>query len=118
LSVKAEAFSGLRSLIEDLLAPRVSQLDVKVEFLGARCEELSDDLRESREAHKALLAYLNEQLLAINSRISRLEGRSDGMKSELTAVLQMEILKAAQRFQPLPPSKTESLLASHDALSE
>jgi chaperonin cofactor prefoldin len=91
-------------------------LDVRLEFLGKRCEELSDEIRELREAHKALLAHLNEQLATINSRLGRLEGRSDGLKSELTAVLQVEILKAAQRFQPpIPPMKPDGLLSSSDA---
>lgn len=116
MSGKAEAFSGLRNVLEDLLAPRVSRLDVRVELLGQRCDELSREIRESREAQKALLAHLNEQLVSINSRLGRLEGRSDGLKSELTAVLQVEILKAAQRFQPpLPPMKPDGLLSSSDA---
>lgn len=112
MSGKAEALSGLRSVLEDLLAPRVSRLDIQVELLGRRCDDLSDEIRDIREAHKALLAHLNEQLASINSRLGRLEGRSDGLKSELTAVLQIEILKAAQRFQPsLPPPKTDNLLS-------
>jgi chromosome segregation ATPase len=118
LSGKAETISGLRSLLEDLLAPRVRGLEVEVASLGERCKELASGIRENREAHQALLANLSEQLGVINSRLGRLEGRSDGLKSELTAVLQIEILKAAQRFQPLPPVKTDGLLPPSDILPE
>jgi uncharacterized protein YhaN len=89
-----------------------------MENLGRRCEDLSDEIRQNREEQKALLAHLNEQIATINSRLGRLEGRSDGLKSELTAVLQMEILKAAQRFQPLPTSKADGLLQAPDAMVE
>ncbi|MEA2603301.1 MAG: hypothetical protein QOF89_4293 [Acidobacteriota bacterium] len=117
LSVKTDTISGLRNLLEDLLTPRVRGLEVEVASLGERCTELASGIRENREAHQTLLANLSEQLAGINSRLGRLEGRSEGLKSELTAVLQVEILKAAQRFQPLP-SKVDGLLPSPDILPE
>jgi predicted nuclease with TOPRIM domain len=111
-SGKAENLSGLRGLLEDLLAPRVGRLDARVEFLSERCEKLADEIRETREAHQALLAHLNEQLTVLHGRLGKLEGRADGLKSELTAAVQIEIFKMAQRAQGFPGGRQESLLPS------
>ena len=112
LSGKAESLSGLRGLLEDLLAPRVGRLDARVEFLGEPCEGLADEIRENREAHQALLAHLNEHLTLLHGRLGKLEGRADGLKSELTAVLQIEVFKMAQRAQGVPGNRQDPLLPS------
>lgn len=118
-SGKAESFSSLRGLLEDLLAPRVSWLDARVEFLSEQCDQLADELRETREAHQALLAHLNEQLTLLHGRLGRLEGRADGLKSELTAVLQVEVFKMAQSVQVSRAGRQDPLLpASFDPASE
>jgi chromosome segregation ATPase len=93
---------GVRSLLQDILAPSLGKLEARVEALAERCERLADEIKENRNAHQALLAYLNEQLASLGNRIGKLEGRSEGLKTELVAVLQMEILKASQRSSPQP----------------
>lgn len=95
-----ETIKGLRGLLEDILAPSVGRLDVRVEALSESYDQLAAEVKESREAHQALMAHVGEQLSTLHGRIGRLEGRSDGLKSELTAVLQVEVLKLAQRLQP------------------
>jgi flagellar motility protein MotE (MotC chaperone) len=109
LSDKAlEAAKGLRSLLQDILAPSVGRLDARVEALTDRCERLADEVKENRHAHQALLSHLHEQLASLGDRIAKLEGRSEGMKAELVAVLQTEILRASQK-PVLPPKPGESL---------
>jgi chromosome segregation ATPase len=85
-----ETAKGLRSLLQDILAPSVGRLDAKVEALTDRCERLADEIKENRNAHQALLAYLSDQLASLGNRIGKLEGRAEGLKAELVAVLQME----------------------------
>lgn len=96
-----ETFKGLRGLLEDILAPTVGRLDIRVAALGERCDRLASEIKENRTAHEALLRNLSEQLATLNGRLSKLEGRTDGMKSELTVTLQLEMLKIAQGFQPM-----------------
>jgi outer membrane murein-binding lipoprotein Lpp len=92
-----EAVKGLRGLLEDILAPTVGRLDVKVEALSSSYNQLAAEIKENRQAHQALMTFVGEQFSTLNGRISHLEGRSDGLRSELTAALQVEILKLAQR---------------------
>jgi len=101
---------GVRSLLQDILAPSVGRLNAKVEALTDRCERLADEVKENRSAHQALLAHLNDQLASLGNRIGKLEGRSEGLRAELVAVLQSEILKASQRSSP--QSEPQRLLAS------
>ena len=108
------ALKGLRGLLEDILAPTVGRLEVKVAALGERCEHLASEVKENRSAHLALLQHLPEQFSTLNSRLSKLEGRADGMKSELTAALQLEMLKIAQRFQSMQSPGRSSLPATED----
>ena len=68
-----------------------------MDTLREQCDEMSGEIKEIREAHRQFVAYMAEQLAALNSRIGHLEGRSDGLKAELTATLQVEILKASQK---------------------
>jgi hypothetical protein len=109
---------GLRGLVEDLLAPNLGRLEVKVEALGGRCDHLASEIQELWQAHRTLLTYVGEQLAAVNSRLGNLEGRSDGLKSELTAVLQLEILKATQKFKPFAGPPLETLLPPSEPASE
>jgi predicted nucleic acid-binding Zn-ribbon protein len=75
---------------------RIRSLEFEVASLGERCKKLESEIREDREAHQGLLTQFREQLAMLNSRIGWLEGRSEGLKSELTAVLRLETLKADQ----------------------
>jgi hypothetical protein len=72
---------------------------------------MASEIQENRIAHEALLRDLTAQLASLNARLSRLEGRTDGMKSELTVALQLEILKIAQGFQPMRGLGHASLLS-------
>jgi uncharacterized small protein (DUF1192 family) len=105
-----ETAKGLRSLLQDILAPSVGRLDAKVEALTDRCERLADEIKENRNAHQALLAYLSDQLASLGNRIGKLEGRTEGLKAELVAVLQMEILKASQKSSSSPEPESQRLL--------
>lgn len=103
MSAKAlEYAKGIRGLLEDILAPTVSRLEERVGALGERCERLASEIQENRGAHEALLRHLNEQLGSLNGRLSNLEGRTDGIKAELTLMLQVEMLKF---LHGLPQSK-------------
>ncbi len=110
-----ETLKGLRGLLEDILAPTVGRLDVRVTALGERCDRLASEIKENRASHEALLRNLSEQLAALNGRLSKLEGRADGMKSELTMALQLEMLKIAQGFQPMRGPVHGSLPLPEDA---
>jgi hypothetical protein len=110
--------SGLRGFLEDLIAPSVSRLEVRVDTLGKRCDELSSEIKDLRDAHHRFVAYMGDQLAVLNSRIGHLEGRSDGLKSELTATLQFEILKASQRGNSFAPSRPAALPPAGDPASE
>lgn len=70
-------------------------------MLAKRYDDLGANLSDLREAHRQFVAYMAEQLATLNSRIGHLEGRSDGLKAELTATLQIEILKASQKSYPV-----------------
>jgi hypothetical protein len=74
-----ETFKGLRGLLEDILAPTVGRLEVRVAALGERCDRMASEIQENRIAHEALLRDLTVQLASLNARLSRLEGRTDGM---------------------------------------
>ena len=100
-----ETAKGVRSLLQDIIAPSVGRLDAEVEALSDRCERLADEIKENRNAYQALLAHLGEQLMSLSSRIAKLEGRSEGLKAELVAVLQTEIMKASQRSSALEPPR-------------
>ncbi|MFL6194083.1 MAG: hypothetical protein ACJ75H_07925 [Thermoanaerobaculia bacterium] len=114
MSATTDTVTGLRCLLEDLLAPRVSRLDAKVEFLNERVERLAVEVQENRSAHQALLTRVGEELSDLHGRIGRLEGRSEGLKTELTAVLQMEILRMAQKAQTFTRLRPEGLLPAGD----
>ena len=109
-----ETFKGLRGLLEDILAPTVGRLEVKVAVLGERCDRMASEIKENRTAHEALLRNLTEQMANLSSRLSKLEGRTDGMKSELTLALQLEMLKITKGFQPMLGSARGSLPISED----
>ena len=57
-----ETFKGLRGLLEDILAPTVGRLEVRLAALGERCDRMASDIKENRAAHEALLRHLTEQL--------------------------------------------------------
>ncbi len=75
---------------------------------------MASEIKENRIAHEALLRDLTEQMAILNGRLSKLEGRTDGMKSELTLALQLEMLKIAQGFQPIHGTARGSLPASEE----
>jgi len=93
----------------------VGRLDVKVADLKDLYERLSAEIRENRMANDATFRSFSEQLASFNGRLSRLEGRTDSMKAELTVALQLEILKMAQGFQPIPGSGRAALPAPEDS---
>jgi hypothetical protein len=75
---------------------------------------MASEIKENRIAHEALLRDLTEQMAILNGRLSKLEGRTDGMKSELTVALQLEMLKIAQGFQPIHGKARGSLPAPEE----
>lgn len=94
-----DAVSSLRKLLEEIIAPSVRSLEEKVEQAGERARDLAGDIKEIRHEHRELLKLLNSELSSLKERVGRVEGRADGLKSELTAVLEAELVKAAQRYQ-------------------
>ena len=94
-----DAFSSFRRFVEDLVAPSNRVLEEKVRQLGERTAEIAEGAADGRRENRELLQFLNGELAALKERISRLEGRSDGLKSELSAILENELLKAIHRHQ-------------------
>ena len=94
-----DAFSSLRRFVEDLVAPSNRVLEEKVRQLGERTLEIAEGAAEARRENREFLQFMHGELAALKERIGRLEGRSDGLKSELSAILEMEILKAVHRLQ-------------------
>ena len=110
-----ETLKGFRGLLEDILAPTLGRLEVRVAGLAERLDRMAAETKEDLAAQEALLDRLGEQLAILNGRLSKLEGRTEGMKAELTIALQLEILKMAQGFQPIPGSGRGALPAPEDS---
>ena len=109
------SLKGFRGMLEDILAPTLGRLEVRVAGLAERLDRMAAETKADLAAQEALLRRVNEQLAILNGRLSKLEGRTEGMKSELTVALQLEILKMAQGFQPIPGVGRNALPAPEDS---
>jgi hypothetical protein len=103
---KTDAFSSLRAFLEELIAPSIRTVQEHVRFVGERGATTSEEVQELRGQMREMLQFMNSELASLKERVGRLEGRSEGLKSELTAVLESEMLKAlhGSRMKALPLS--------------
>jgi uncharacterized protein YlxW (UPF0749 family) len=97
-------FSSIRRFLEEILAPSVRSLDERMEQLRERNRELAAELKDIRRENLETVRFVHSELAGLKERVGRLEGRSEGLKSELTAVLESEMLKAlhGSRMKALP----------------
>jgi hypothetical protein len=109
---KTDAFSSLRSFLEELIAPSIRIVQEHVRFVGERGATTSEEVQELRVQVREMLQFMNGELASLKERVGRLEGRSEGLRSELTAVLENEILKylhgSRMRALPHPPDGSDS----------
>lgn len=110
-----DTVQGLRGLLEDIVSPSIRQIQAEVSALRETCGRLGSEILEHRKAHRDFLVLIQEQISTLNTRIGRLEGRSEGLKEELTAALQLELLKASRSLPPVPRT---SFLTSGEPASE
>jgi hypothetical protein len=101
---KTDAFSSLRAFLEELIAPSIRTVQEHVRFVGERGALTAEEVQDLRQQIRDMLQLMNSELASLKERVGRLEGRSEGLRSELTAVLESEILKAlhGSRMKALP----------------
>jgi chromosome segregation ATPase len=99
-----DLFSSMREFLEEMLAPSVRSLDERMEQLRERNREIASELKDIRRENLETVRFMHSELASLKERVGRLEGRSEGLKSELTAVLESEMLKAlhGSRVRALP----------------
>ena len=104
---KLDAFTSLRRFVEELIAPSVRLLQEQVRQAGDRAKEASEEVHELRRENREILQFLHGELAHLKERVGKLEGRSEGLRAELTAVLEKEILKSVQivGMKVLPPAQ-------------